>query len=71
MGPISIDAASLSDPVLIRADGQVLYTFASSVDDMQMGVTHIVRGADHVTNTATQIQIMRALGGTSPAFAHH
>jgi glutamyl-tRNA synthetase len=71
MGPISIDAASLSDPVLIRADGQVLYTFASSVDDLQMGVTHIVRGADHVTNTATQIQIMLALGGRPPAFAHH
>ncbi|MDP3862386.1 MAG: glutamate--tRNA ligase [Phaeovulum sp.] len=71
MGPISIDAGSLSDPVLIRADGQVLYTFASSVDDLQMGVTHIVRGADHVTNTATQIQIMRALGGQVPSFAHH
>ena len=71
LGPISIDAASISDPVLIRADGQVLYTFASSVDDIDMGVTHIVRGADHVTNTATQIQIMRALGGTPPAFAHH
>jgi len=71
LGPISIDAASVSDPVLIRADGQVLYTFASSVDDIDMGVTHIVRGADHVTNTATQIQIMRALGGTPPAFAHH
>lgn len=64
LGPISIDAASVSDPVLIRADGQVLYTFASSVDDIDMGVTHIVRGADHVTNTATQIQIMQALGGT-------
>jgi glutamyl-tRNA synthetase len=71
LGPISIDAASLSDPVLIRADGQVLYTFASSVDDIDMGVTDIVRGADHVTNTATQIQIMRALGGEPPAFAHH
>ena len=71
LGPISIDAASVSDPVLIRADGQVLYTFASSVDDRDMGVTHIVRGADHVTNTATQIQIIRALGGTPPAFAHH
>lgn len=71
LGPISIDAASVSDPVLIRADGQVLYTFASSVDDIDMGVTHIVRGADHVTNTATQIQIMQALGGTPPAFAHH
>lgn len=71
LGPISIDAASVSDPVLIRADGQVLYTFASSVDDMDMGVTDIVRGADHVTNTATQIQIIRAMGGTAPAFAHH
>jgi glutamyl-tRNA synthetase len=71
LGPISIDAASLSDPVLIRADGQILYTFASSVDDIDMGVTSIVRGADHVTNTATQIQIMRAMGGHPPAFAHH
>ena len=71
IGPVSIDAASVSDPVLIRADGQVLYTFASSVDDVDMGVTHIVRGADHVTNTATQIQIMEAMGGTPPAFAHH
>ena len=56
VGPLSIDAASVSDPVLIRADGQVLYTFASSVDDVDMGVSFIVRGADHVTNTATQIQ---------------
>ncbi len=71
LGDISIDAASVSDPVLIRADGQVLYTFASSVDDTDMGVTHIVRGADHVTNTATQVQIIRALGGQPPAFAHH
>ena len=71
LGPISIDAASVSDPVLIRADGQILYTFASSVDDIDMGVTDIVRGGDHVTNTATQIQIMEAMGGTPPNFAHH
>ena len=71
IGDISIDAGSVSDPVLIKADGQVLYTFASSVDDVDMGVTHIVRGADHVTNTATQIQIMKALGGVPPTFAHH
>jgi glutamyl-tRNA synthetase len=71
LGAISIDAASVSDPVLIRADGQVLYTFASSVDDIDMGVSFIVRGADHVTNTATQIQIMQAMGGTPPSFAHH
>ncbi|MGR3698615.1 MAG: glutamate--tRNA ligase, partial [Roseovarius sp.] len=56
LGDISIDAASVSDPVLIRGDGQVLYTLASVVDDVDMGVTHIVRGSDHVTNTATQIQ---------------
>ena len=71
LGPLSIDAASVSDPVLIRADGQVLYTLASVVDDMDMGVTHIVRGSDHVTNTATQIQIIQALGGAAPSFAHH
>lgn len=71
LGDISIDAASVSDPVLIRGDGQVLYTLASVVDDTEMGVTHVVRGSDHVTNTATQIQIIQALGGTVPAFAHH
>ena len=71
LGDISIDAASVSDPVLIRQDGQVLYTIASVVDDMEMGVTDVVRGSDHVTNTATQIQIIEALGGTAPHFAHH
>jgi glutamyl-tRNA synthetase len=71
LGDLSIDAGSVSDPVLIRADGQVLYTLASVVDDMEMGITHVVRGSDHVTNTATQIQIIQALGGTPPAFAHH
>ncbi|KIT16115.1 glutamate--tRNA ligase [Jannaschia aquimarina] len=71
LGPLSIDAASVSDPVLIRADGQFLYTLASVVDDVQMGITHVVRGSDHVTNTATQIQIMAALGHEHPRFAHH
>jgi glutamyl-tRNA synthetase len=71
LGDISIDAASVSDPVLIRGDGQVLYTIASVVDDTEMGVTHVVRGSDHVTNTATQIQIIEALGGSAPEFAHH
>lgn len=71
LGDISIDAASVSDPVLIRGDGQVLYTLASVVDDTEMSVTHVVRGSDHVTNTATQIQIIEALGGTCPQFAHH
>lgn len=71
LGDLSIDAASVSDPVLIRGDGQVLYTIASVVDDTDMGVTHVVRGSDHVTNTATQIQMIEALGGTVPSFAHH
>lgn len=71
LGDISIDAASVSDPVLIRGDGQFLYTLASVVDDTEMGVTNVVRGSDHVTNTATQIQIIEALGGAVPAFAHH
>ncbi|MGB0901282.1 glutamate--tRNA ligase [Halocynthiibacter sp.] len=71
LGDISIDAASVSDPVLIRADGQYLYTPASVCDDIDFGVTHVVRGSDHVTNTATQIQIIKALGGTVPEFAHH
>ncbi|WP_224826336.1 glutamate--tRNA ligase [Cognatishimia sp. MH4019] len=71
LGDISIDAASVSDPVLIRGDGQVLYTLASIVDDTDMGVTHVVRGSDHVTNTATQIQMIEAIGGTVPEFAHH
>ena len=70
-GEQRVDAASLSDPVLIRADGQLLYTLASVVDDAEMGITHVVRGADHVTNTGAQIQIFRALGAEPPAFAHH
>ena len=71
LGDLSLDAASVSDPVLIRADGQYLYTLASVCDDIDFGVTYIVRGSDHVTNTATQIQIIRALGATPPDFAHH
>ncbi|MGB0960127.1 MAG: glutamate--tRNA ligase [Halocynthiibacter sp.] len=71
LGDLSIDAASVSDPVLIRGDGQFLYTLASVCDDVDFGITHVVRGSDHVTNTATQIQIIEALGGTVPSFAHH
>ncbi len=71
LGDISIDAASVSDPVLIRGDGQFLYTLASVCDDIDFGITDVVRGSDHVTNTATQIQIIEALGGKVPSFAHH
>ena len=70
-GDQTVDIGSLSDPVLIRADGTHLYTFTSVVDDADFGVTDIVRGEDHVTNTGVQIEIFEALGAAPPAFAHH
>lgn len=70
-GTQKIDTASLSDPVLVRADGTYLYTLPSVVDDLEFGVTHVIRGEDHVTNTATQVEIIQALGGDMPVFAHH
>jgi glutamyl-tRNA synthetase len=70
-GESHIDCASLSDPVLRREDGTFLYTLPSVVDDVELAITHIVRGEDHVTNTAVQIQIFRALGAEPPAFGHH
>lgn len=70
-GDQSIDTASLSDPVLVRADGSYLYTLTSVVDDIDFAITHVVRGEDHVANTAVQIQIFEALGATPPAFGHH
>lgn len=71
LGETSIDVGSVSDPVLVRADGQFLYTLASVCDDIDFGVTDVVRGADHVTNTAIQVQIFEAMGGGVPGFAHH
>ena len=70
-GEQHVDAASLSDPVLIRADGTYLYTLPSVVDDIDLGVTHVIRGEDHVANTAPQIQLFEALGASPPAFGHH
>lgn len=70
-GEVEIDTANLSDPVLIREDGRFLYTLPSVVDDVDFGITHIIRGEDHVTNTAVQIEIFEALSGKAPAFAHH
>lgn len=64
------DMASQSDPVLIRADGSPVYSMASVVDDIDLGITHIIRGEDHVTNSATQIQIFRALGAEPPVLGH-
>lgn len=66
-----VDAASLSDPVLVREDGTHLYTLPSVVDDIELGITHVIRGEDHVANTAPQIQLFEALGARPPAFGHH
>jgi glutamyl-tRNA synthetase len=70
-GEVKIDAASLSDPVLMREDGTFLYTLCSVVDDIDFNITHIIRGEDHVTNTGVQVQIFEAMGGTVPTFGHH
>ena len=70
-GPQHIDTSSLSDPVLVREDGTYLYTLPSVIDDIDFAITHVIRGEDHVVNTAVQIEITEALGGTAPAYAHH
>ncbi|GAA0603049.1 glutamate--tRNA ligase [Paenochrobactrum glaciei] len=70
-GPQTVDLASMSDPVLVREDGTYLYTLPSVVDDIDMGITHIIRGDDHVTNTGVQIAIFEALGAKPPVFGHH
>lgn len=69
-GEAHVDCASLSDQVLIREDGSYLYHLPSVVDDVESGITHIIRGEDHVTNTAVHIQIFEALGAPLPAFGH-
>ncbi|WP_374443295.1 glutamate--tRNA ligase [Stella sp.] len=71
-GRLSFAGGHVSDPVVLRADGQPIYTFASVVDDLELGITHVVRGDDHIANTPVHIQIWRALGGdpAGPAFAH-
>ena len=70
-GKCEIDTASLSDTVVRRADGHWLYTLTSVIDDIDMEVSHVVRGEDHLTNTAAQIEMFEALGAKPPVFAHH
>jgi glutamyl-tRNA synthetase len=70
-GPQTVNTASMSDPVLVREDGTYLYTLCSVVDDIDLGITHVIRGEDHVSNSGTQIEIFEALGGAVPVFAHH
>jgi glutamyl-tRNA synthetase len=69
-GPVSFDHRELDDLVILRADGQPTYNLAVVVDDVEMGVTHIVRGDDHVNNTPRQILLYQALGAPLPRFAH-
>ena len=69
-GPSRIDPASLSDPVIRRADGSWLYMLPSVIDDVDMGITHVVRGEDHVTNTGIQLQMFAAMGRPAPLFGH-
>ncbi len=69
-GESTIHMSSLSDPVLLRADGRVIYTLASVVDDIDYGITTILRGEDHVTNSAAQIQLFQALGANVPEMGH-
>ncbi|MBX7147062.1 MAG: glutamate--tRNA ligase [Alphaproteobacteria bacterium] len=69
-GPQHVNEASQSDPILVREDGSYLYTLPSVVDDIDLSITHVIRGSDHVTNTATQIQLFQALGAQPPSFAH-
>jgi glutamyl-tRNA synthetase len=69
-GVVTYHMSSLSDPVLMREDGRVIYTMASVVDDIDHGITHILRGEDHVTNSAAQIQLFEALGAKAPRMGH-
>ena len=69
-GPQAFDPATMSDPVVRRADGSWLYMLPSAIDDLELGVTHVVRGEDHVSNTALQLQMFTAMGASPPAFAH-
>lgn len=69
-GPVRFEPGHLSDPVLVREDGRPLYTLSSVVDDGEMSMTHVIRGEDHVANTAVQVQLFQALGYDVPGFAH-
>tara|TARA_E500000075_G_scaffold11092_1_gene8615 strand:- start:240 stop:1568 length:1329 start_codon:yes stop_codon:yes gene_type:complete len=70
-GEIDIDLTSLSDPVLFREDGVPLYTFSSAVDDIDYSITNVIRGDDHTSNTAVQVEIINALDQNKITFAHH
>ena len=70
-GEVSFESENLSDPILIREDGSLLYHLQSVIDDISENITHIIRGEDHISNTAFHIQIFEALKSNSPTFGHH
>ena len=70
-GVINVRTSVVSDPILVKGNGQFLYTLASVIDDSDFGVTNVVRGIDHLTNTAVQIEIFRNLSSNVPVFGHH
>lgn len=70
-GEQTVNTASMSDPVLIREDRSYLYTLPSVADDIDLEITHVIRGEDHVSNTGVQIEVFEALGARPPVFAHH
>lgn len=69
-GPVVFKGEDLSDPVVLREDGTPLYHLCSVIDDVDFGITHVVRGEDHVSNTATHVQMFEAISGKAPEFAH-
>ena len=69
-GATSFPNANMDDPVIARADGSVLYNFAVAIDDLDAGITHVVRGEDHLSNTPKQLLVLRALGAEPPVYAH-
>lgn len=69
-GEVKINSNTISDPILVKPDGSFVYTLASVVDDIDLSISHVIRGADHITNTAVQIQLTNALNGKVPNYGH-
>jgi glutamyl-tRNA synthetase len=69
-GRVEFENANLADPVIVRSDGRPIYNFASPLEDVWDGITHVIRGDDHISNTPTQIQIIQAVGADLPVYAH-
>jgi glutamyl-tRNA synthetase len=69
-GRVEFQNEQLADPVIVRSDGRPIYNFASPMEDVWDGITHVIRGDDHISNTPTQINIIRAVGGDLPTYAH-